>query len=245
MKLPMSAAVLVAGLAAVATGIHVAAAPPQTTAVPVRVTFADDPAHKIASDLLGPYQNGAGVSATIDPSRNGELIFYGVKSGKIAARRFRLTFDDCIGTCYDVPFVSSLTGAQIIAGIRQPNGASQPGGMLTMPVGATNYRTGIKIYIGSINSVQWTLCQTPGDTTSFCANSHSSTPANILRTAAASWTIWADPGPDPGPGVPDLREGGELITEVESGRSSVITSQGTYATPFSMTVQCVNVANCQ
>ena len=237
MRLPISAAVLVASLAAAATGIGLAAAP-TTATVPVRVTFADGPGHKVASDLLGPYQNGSGVSANIDPSRNGELIFYSVKTGKVAQRRFTLTFDDCLGTCDAVPFVSSLTTAQLIAGVRQPDGMRQPGGMLTMPVGATGFRAGLKVYLVS---TPWTLCLTPGDADGFCANStgeNSSTPTRILRTAPASWTISADSA-DPRSDV------GALFTETSSGRSTTITLQGKYAMPFSMTVQCVNAANCQ
>lgn len=237
MRLLISAALVMAIAGAAATGIDLAAAPP-TSAVPVRVTFANDPAHKIASDLLGPYQNGSGVSATIDPSRNGELIFYSVKSGKVAARQFRLTFDDCIGSCDAVPFVSSLAAAQLIAGVRQPDGMRQPGGMLTMPVGATGFRAGLKVYLVS---TPWTLCLTPGDADGFCANStgdSSSTPTRIVRTAPASWIISADSA-DPRSDV------GALFTESSSGRSRTITLQGKYAMPFSMTVQCVNAANCQ
>jgi hypothetical protein len=236
MRLLISAALLVALFGIGGTGIDLAAAP-STSAVPVRVTFADGPAHKIASDLLGPYQNGSGVSATIDPSRNGELIFYSVKTGKVAARRFTLTFDDCIGTCDAVPFVSSLATAQLIAGVRQPDGTPQPGGMLTMPVGATGFRAGLKVYLVS---TPWTLCLTPGDAGGFCANStgdNSSTPTRIVRTANDKWTISAD-------AVDPRSDVGALFTETSSGRSTTITLQGKYAMPFSMMVQCVNAANC-
>lgn len=243
MRLLVSAALLAAMFGVAGTGIDLAAAQTQT-AVPVRVTFDDNFAPKIASDGLGHYQHGQGVSAVIDPSRNGELIIYSVKSGKVAARRFTLTFNDCIGTCDAVPFVSSLTTAQLIAGVRQPNGPHLPGGMLAMPVGGSGYRAGLKVYLGSIDSVQWTLCMTPGDAGGFCANStgvNSSTPTRIVRTAPASWTISADPGPGP---VPDRSDVGALFTETSSGRQKTITLQGKYAMPFSMTVTCVNAANC-
>lgn len=244
MKLLISAALLVAVLLVAGTGIELAAAPPQTT-VPVKFSFADDPTHKIASDLLGPYQDGSVVSATIEPGSNGRLVIYWRASKTVPSRRFRLTFDDCIGTCYDVPFVSSLTTAQIIAGVRQPDGT--PGGLLTMPVGATGFRAGVKMYLGAINSVHWTLCQTPGDASGFCANSTGSTPTHIVRTAPASWTISADPEPRPDPYDPDTdpRAGGELFTESSSGRNRSITMQGEYAMPFAMTVQCVTAANCR
>ena len=240
MRLLISAALLVAVLLAAGTGIDLAAAPPQST-VPVKFLFADG-ADKIASDGGGLYQNGSGVYATIEPANNGNLVIYGKASKTVPARRFRLTFDDCIGTCDDVPFVSELTTASLIAGIRDPSGAFHPGGMLTMPVGATGFRAGLKVYLGSINSAQWTLCMTPGDASGFCANStgqRSSTPTRIVRTAPASWTISADPGP-----VPDRSDVGALFTETGNGRSSVITLQGKYAMPFSMTVQCVAAANC-
>lgn len=234
-----TAAFSVAMFGVASTGIDLAAAP-TTSTVPVRLAFADDSTHRIGSDGLGIYQNGLGVSAVIDPSRNGELIVYSVKSGKVAARRFTLTFDDCIGTCDTAPFVPWLTGAQLIAGVRQPAGTSQPGGMLTMPVGASGFRAGFKVYLGSIDSVQWTLCMTPGDAGSFCANStgeRSSTPTRIVRTAPDSWTISADSE------LP-RSDVGALFTETGDRRSSVITLQGKYAMPFSMTVQCVNPANC-
>jgi hypothetical protein len=244
MRLPISAALLAAFIAAAATGIEAQS----TAAVPVAVTFADGVGHKIGSDGSGPYQHGKGVSAVIDPSRNGELIFYSVKSGKIAQRQFRLTFDDCIGTCGDLPFVSDLTGAQIIAGIRKPDLTSLVGGMLKMPVDVSGYRAGLKVYIGSINSVEWTLCQTPADSPNPCTHSPNtgSTPTYIMRTAPDTWTIWADPGPRPDPYDPneDLRGGGELFKGITSRRSKTITLQGEYAMPFSMTVQCVNAANC-
>lgn len=239
MKLLASVAILAATLAIAGTGIDPVSAQ-STAAVPVSFRFADDPAHKIASDLLGIYENGKGVSAAIDPSRNGELIVYSVKSGKIAQRRFRLTFDDCISTCYDVPFVSALASAQLIAGVRRPDGTPNPGGMLTMPVGAGGFRAGLKAYLVSTS---WTLCMTPGDAGGFCANStgaKSSTPTRIVRTAPNSWTISADPEP-----VEDPSDVGALFTETGNGRSSTITLQGKYAMPFSMTVQCVNAANCQ
>ncbi len=243
MKLLVSAALLAAMFGVAGTGIDLAAAPPQA-AVQVRVTFADDPAHKIASDLGGPYQDGQGVYAAIDAGSTGNLVMYSKASKTVPVRQFRLTFDDCIGICNAVPFVSSLTNAQLIAGVRQPGGTPHPGGMLTMPVGATGFRTGLKMYLGSINSVHWTLCQTPGDGDGFCANSNGSTPAHIVRATPDSWTIWANPGPDPGPSGPDLRDGGELFTEASTGRSKLITLQGEYAMPFSMTVQCVNASNC-
>lgn len=239
MTLLTTAAFSVAMLGLAAAGIDLAAAPPTST-VPVRFALADDPTHKIASDLLGAYQNGSGVSAVIDPSRNGELIIYSVKSGKVAARRFTLTFDDCIGACDTVPFVPWLTTAQLIAGVRQPDGTPHPGGMLTMPVGASGFRAGLKVYLGSIDSVQWTLCMTPGDAGGFCANStgdKSSTPTRIVRTAVDSWTIAA------GSELP-RSDVGALFTETGDRRSSLITLQGKYAMPFSMTVQCVNTANC-
>ena len=241
MRLLISAALLVALFGIGGTGIDLAAAPPTST-VPVRFAFADDPTHKIASDLGGLYQDGAGVRAYIDTASGGShLVIYSKASKTVPARRFRLTFDDCIGTCYDVPFVSSLTTAQLIAGVRQPNGTLHPGGLLTMPVGGDGFRAGIKLYLGSINSVQWTLCMTPGDSTGFCANStgpiNGSTPTRIVRTAAASWTISADSA------LP-RSDVGALFTETGNGRSTTITLQGKYAMPFSMTFQCVNAANC-
>lgn len=240
MRLLISTALaLTAALVAAGPASDLAAAPPAST-VPVRFTFADDPSHKIASDGLGLYQNGSGVSAVIDPSRNGELIIYSVKSGKVAQRGFTLTFDDCIGTCGTVPFLPWLTGAQLIAGVRQPDGTSNPGGMLTMPVGASGFRAGFKAYLGSINSVQWTVCMTPGDAGHFCANStgeKSSTPTRIVRTATDEWTISAD-------SVDPRSDVGALFTETSTRRSTTITLQGKYAMPFSMTVQCVNAADC-
>ena len=238
MRLLVSAALLAALFGVAGTGVDLAAAP-QQTAVPVRMTFADLPGDNMASDLLGPYVNGSGVSANINTGSNGELVVYSVKSGNVAQRRFRLTFDDCIGTCFDRPFVSDLTTAQLIAGVRKPDGTPQPGGMLTMPVGAPGFRAGLKVYLVS---TPWTLCMTPGDAGGFCANStgaNSSTPTRIVRTAPASWTISADPGP-----VPDRSDVGALFTETSSGRSKTITLQGKYAMPFSMTVECVNAANC-
>ena len=236
MRLPISAAVLMASLAAAATGIDLAAAP-TPPAVPVRVAFADGPTHKIASDLLGSYQNGAGVNATIEPGSDGNLVIYSKPSKTVPTRRFRLTFDDCIGNCDDVPFVSDLTTAQLIAGVRQPDGTHQPGGLLTMPVGVAGYRAGLKVFLVSTS---WTLCMTPGDSSGFCANStgaSGSTPTRIVRTAKDKWTISADSA------LP-RSDVGALFTETGNGRSTTITLQGQYAMPFSMTVQCVNAANC-
>ncbi len=236
MRLLVSAALLAAMFGVAGTGIDLAAAPPQT-AVPVKVTFADDPAHKIASDLGGTYQHGQGVYAVIDVANNGHLVMYSKASKTVPARQFSLTFDSCIGTCDAVPFVTSLTMAQFIAGVRDPNGTRQPGGLLGMTVGADGYRAGLKVYLGSINSVQWTLCLTPGDADGFCANSTGSTPTRIIRTAPDSWTISAS-ATDPRSDV------GELFTETGNARKKTITLQGKYAMPFSMTVQCVTAANC-
>lgn len=233
MRLLISAALLVAIFGIGGTRIDLAAAP-ATSTVPVRLTFADDPTHKIASDLLGPYQNGPGVNATIDPGSNGNLVIYSKPSKTVPTRRFRLTFDDCIGTCDDVPFVSSLATAQLIAGVRQPDGTHHPGGLLTMPVGVEGFRAGLKVFLVSTS---WTLCLTPADASGFCANSTGSTPTRILRTAADQWTISADSS------LP-RSDIGELFTETGNGRSKLITLQGAYAMPFSMTVQCVVAANC-
>ena len=249
MRLLISAALLVALFGIGGTGIDLVAAPPQSSSVPVKFFFADGGTHKIASDLLGLYENGKGVSAVIDPNRNGELIIYSVKSGKIAQRRFMLTFDDCIGTCVGVPPMLMPTGAQLIAGVRRPvDGVRLTGGLLAMPVNVPGYRAGFKAYLGSINSVEWTLCMTPSDSGNVCQNSTStgSTPAHILRTSSAAWRIWADPGPRPvlAPGETDTRGGGELFTQTSSSLGTTYTNQGEYAMPFSMTVQCVVPANC-
>ena len=237
MRLLISAALLVTLFGIGATGIDLAAAPPTST-VPVKFSFADG--GRIASDGLGLYENGKGVSAVIDPNRNGELIIYSVKSGKVAQRRFMLTFDDCIGTCVGVPPMLMPTGAQLIAGVRRPgDGVRLTGGLLAMPVNVLGYRAGFKVYLGSINSVEWTLCMTPSDSGGVCQNNTStgSTPTRIVRTANDKWTISAD-------AVDQRSDVGELFTQTSSGRSTTYANQGEYAMPFSMTVQCVVSANC-
>ena len=52
MRLPVSAALVAAMFGVAGAGIDLATAPTQT-AVPLRVTFGDDLAHKITSDLRG------------------------------------------------------------------------------------------------------------------------------------------------------------------------------------------------
>jgi hypothetical protein len=236
MKLSVSSAILAAICAATATVGELTAAQ-STSAVPVTVTFADLTDHKIKSVGGSVYEHGKGVSATIDPSRNGELIFYSVKSGKIAQRRFALDFSACIaGPCDFLTTTPWQTGAQFIAGIRRPDGASLPGGMLAMPVSATGYRAGLKVYLGSTDNVEWTLCLTPGDAANVCSNrtSTGSTPTHIVRTTPDTWTISAD-----------TADVGELFTVTTSRRSEPLPARrGGYAMPFSMTVQCVNGANC-
>ena len=80
---------------------------------------------------------------------------------------------------------------------------------------------------------------TPGDADNICSNSTStgSTPTRVVRTANDKWNIWAD-------AVDPRSDSGELFSEATSTRTSTITLQGKYAMPFSMTVQCVNAANC-
>ena len=239
MRLLTSAALLVALFGVGGTGIDLAAAPPLAT-VPVKFTFADGDGHKIGSDFGGPYQNGSVVSANIETGSHGRLVIYWRASKTVPSRRFRLTFDDCIGSCGIVPFVSELTTAQIIAVVRQPNGTI--GSLLAMPENVEGFRASVQMYLGSINSTQWTLCMTPGDAGGFCANSTGekrSTPTRIVRTANDKWMISADPGP-----VPDRSDVGALFTETGSGRTSVITLQGKYAMPFSMTVCYATAATC-
>lgn len=242
MRLPISAALLAAIVAAAGTGIDLAAAPPQPN-VAVKVSFADG-GDKIASDGSGLYVNGSGVYANIEPRNHGNLVIYSTATNKKApARQFRLTFDDCIGSCDDVPFVTSLTRASLIAGVRKPDGTPNPGGLLTMPFGPgaeEGFRAGLYVYLGSINSVHWTLCMSPGDAGGFCANStgeKSSTPTRIVRTANDKWTISADS---------DLPRSdvGALFTNTDSGSTSVITLKGKYAMPFSMTVCAATAATC-
>ena len=109
--------------------------------MPLRVTFADDPAHRITSVATPTgeriYEHGQGVYAVIDVANNGHLVMYSKASKTVPTRQFKLTFDyrNCIiGPCYDVPFSDTLTTPQFIAGVREPEGPRVAGGLLGMEV---------------------------------------------------------------------------------------------------------------
>ncbi|MGE0816285.1 MAG: hypothetical protein AB7O28_08015 [Vicinamibacterales bacterium] len=238
MRLLIVPAILGVALIVGGPSVDLAAAPPLKNPS-LKFWFGDNPGDKIVSDTPGvAYQDGvAGVVAYIDKANNGVLKIYGVRT----TRSIGFTFDTCLSNCGEVPFGASMVKTpQFNAGIRNVDGTLVANGMLGMAVG-TEHISGFHIWLGEHSGAQWNLCLTNKNyATGYCgiADNEDTTLTRVTRTAPGTWTFTASatvPGTDVA----------ELFKQVQlSGKQKSITSEGTYSMPFTLTVQCVNPADC-
>jgi hypothetical protein len=114
------------------------------------------------------------------------------------------------------------------------------GGLLGLAVGETRPAF-VKFYFSNNTTTGfWTLCMDPRDGgNGICAISAESTAPLVARTSATSWTVTAGPGT-----VGGRSDVAELIRETGSGKRSVITVDGAFSLPFTMTIQCLVASDC-
>lgn len=233
MRLLIVPIVVTAAFVASAPPVDLAAAPPAKNA-PLKFWFGDNLGDRIRSDGLGVYQDGAGVTAFIDKGDGGRLVIY---NGPQSPRRFTMELTDCLAACDELPFVTRTAQGQFLAGMKNVDGSAVPNGMLGMAVGSERLAS-FHSYLGDYNSAFWTLCRVTTNAEGFCGVSDNSTPARVVRTALDTWTFTASSTTTPRSDV------AELVKQTGNNRTKVISLEGTYSTPFTLTVQCVNAADC-
>ncbi|MGQ0735012.1 MAG: hypothetical protein ACT4QD_15320 [Acidobacteriota bacterium] len=238
MRLLISTAIALSA-ASVVTGpaIHGATPPNRPKDIKVAVTFRDDGGDKIQSDGRGPYADGVGgVVAYIATRDHGKLIF----GTGTAGRMLQFFFDDCLLPPADcgAPWSSlnERSGIHANALRNSPDGLVVPqGGLMAMAVNE--------------ELAAWTKIDIPKDDDpafyNVCFDSRklgpcglapggTSTDARIRRVASDEWTIWAN-------GTGDRAD---VIRDSTTKGNRTFTLLGTYSMPFSLTVKCVNRADC-
>jgi len=236
----------IVGVALVARGpsVDLAAAPVKNASVKFwlgdpSTPGVDNPGDKIQSDGGGIYQNGVdAVTAYIDKADNGRLVIY---NGPRSPRQMWILLDTCLptSTCDEFPFVERLGQVGFQTGPKNFDGSAVPDGLLGMAVGPAGERLApFFTYLGDYDSAYWTLCKSLPDANTFCGASNNSTPARVVRTAADTWTFTAAATTVPRTDV------SQLIKKTGNNRSTVITTQGSYVMPFTLTVQCVKMSEC-
>lgn len=237
MRLLILPVIIGAALAAGGPSVELAAAPAKNPAL--RFWLADNDGDKIRSDAQGAYQHGVdGVTAYIDRAENGRLVIY---NGPRSPRQMWILLDTCLPTsnCGSFPFVERLGQVGFQSGAKNFDWSGVPNGLLGMTVGASGERLApFYTYLGTYDSAYWTLCKSLPDANTFCGASDNSTPARVVRTTANTWTFTASSATVPRSDV------GQLIKKTDNNRSPMITPQGSYEMPFTLTVQCVKASDC-
>lgn len=239
MRLLIVPVIIAAALATGGPSVNLAAAPVKNPTL--RFWFGDpsahvdNPADKIRSDGLGDYEGGvSGITAHIDKADGGRLVIY---NGPRSPRKFHMELTDCLAACGELPFVTRLSNGQFLAGVRNFDDSAVPNGLLGMAVGTAGERMArFHMYLGDYNSAFWTLCKSLPNAETFCGVSANSTPARVVRTASHTWTFTATAATG--------SDVAELIKQTGNNRTKVITTEGSYAVPFTLTVQCVIAADC-
>jgi hypothetical protein len=239
MRLPFSAAVaLTAALGAMATGNGLTAAAPNNRPpgeIRVSVTFHDNGGDRIQSDGGGTYQDRLGsVVAYISSSNNGSLLF-GTENS--ATRTLRFFFDTCLSLPVDceAPW-SSLNEPGGLQGNVSRIGGFPTGGLMGMTTAEGEQPMHIKFNIPlDSDPAYWNVCFDSRRVFGPCSQdpSNTSTDARIRRIAPDEWTISAN-----------ATDRGDLIKDDTQKKNRTYTQMGTYSMPFTLTVKCLNAAEC-
>lgn len=220
-------------------GIDLVAAPNNRPRdIKVKIALDDAPGDKIQSDGGGPYEDGvSGVVAYIAASANGALIF-GTNAYHTPGRTLQFVFDNCLSLPADCdapwPFLNEASGllANVLRG-----GVTPAGGLLAMTTAEGELPMWIKFNIPlDSDPAFWNVCFDSRKTVGPCglAPGATSTDARIIRIASDEWTIRADATSDRA----------DLIRDSQTKKNRTFEWKGTYSLPFSLTVKCVDAADC-
>ena len=230
MRLISTAIALTAALVATAPAIDIAAAPKPKN-VNVKLTF-NDGGDRIISDGLGAYEGGAGgVLASILVTDKGQLSF---STG--SNRTLKFFFYDCVLLSGCSPTFPTVNDDARLLAHPLRDGVNPSGGLLGMTIAEGELPAFVKIDIpNDLDPRYWNLCFDAGDRFPPCAavSGHSSTNAHIVRTANDQWTLSATSA-----------DRADLVRDSDTRRNRTFTLEGTYAMPFSVTIQCVSSADC-
>jgi len=227
-----AAAVLVAWVVAHG-GIESVAIGAKPRTIGLRVTMADGPYDRIRGSQGPTYTNGVGGVVAFE---NGSGLQF-----QPGSRGLTHEFTVCVDEPCHSPYATG-TGVTVvnIHPLTADGSASAAGGLLGLPLNEER-KAFLKILLSTqAESAFWTICSdTRTEVAGICAASHSSTGARVTRTGAGTWIVSARA--DAAGGRSDIAD---LIKEAGSGRRSIITTEGTYSMPFTMTVECLVAADC-
>jgi hypothetical protein len=238
MRLLISTALaLTAALVAAGPAIDLTAAPNNRPRdIRVSVTIHDNDGDRIQSDGGGIYEDGKeGVLASINTSNNGALGFGTIQNS--ATRTLQFFFDDCLSLPVDCeaewPSLNEPGGLQgnVLRGDVVP-----AGGLMAMTTAEGELPMWIKFNIPlDSDPAYWNVCFDSRKVIGPCSQdpSNTSTDARIRRIASDEWRISAN-----------STDRGDLIRDIKAGKNRTYTSMGTYSMPFTLTVKCLNAAEC-
>jgi hypothetical protein len=202
----------------------------------VSVTFQDNAGDRIQSDGGGPYQDGVGsVVGYINAAANGALLFGTTQNH--GTRTLRFFFDTCLSLPADceAPWPSLDEPAGLQGNVLR-GGVVPTGGLMAMTIVEGELPMWIKFNIPlDSDPAYWNVCFDSRKVVGPCSQdpSTTSTDARIRRIAPDEWTISAN-----------ATDRGDLIRDSTFKKSRTYTSMGTYSMPFTLTVKCVNAADC-
>lgn len=229
---------LAGALVAIVPAIDLAAAPPNRPRdIKVSVTFQDHAGDRIQSDGGGTYQDGVGnVVAYINSAANGALIF-GTNTQNTPGRTLQFFFDACLSHPDDceAPWTFLDEAGGLLGNVLR-GGVVPTGGLMAMTTVEGELPMWIKFNIPlDSDPAYWNVCFDSRKVVTPCSQdaSNTSTDARIRRIAADEWTISAN-GTDRG----------DLIRDSTTKKNRTYSWMGTYSMPFTLTVKCVNSADC-
>lgn len=241
MRLLISTAIaLTAALVAAGPTAGVGAAPSNRPKdIKVIVTFQDGGGDRIQSDGVGVYQDGiGGVVAYIAASDNGQLIF-STNAFNTAGRTLQFFFhDNCLlalAQCAN-PWPELNERSGILANALTADRTVLIGGLTAMTPGGPDLPLWAKFDIPlDSDPAFWNVCFDSRKVVGPCgaAPGGTSTDAHVRRDARDTWTVYAN-----------STDRADLVRDSQTRKSRTFSLAGTYAMPFSFTVQCVNAADC-
>jgi len=203
----------------------------------VSVTFHNNAGDQIQSDSGGTYQDGVGnVVAYINASQNGALLF-GTENS--ATRTLQFFFN---GNCLSAPADceapwTSLNEPGGLQGNVLRGGVVPTGGLMAMTTVEGELPMWIKFNIPlDSDPAYWNVCFDSRKVVTPCSQdpSNTSTDARIRRIAPDEWEISAN----------DTDRGDLIRDNTAQKKTRTYTSMGTYSMPFTLTVKCLNAAEC-
>ncbi len=202
------------------------------------VTFHDNAGDRIQSDGGGTYEDGVeGVLASINTSHNGALGFGTIQNS--ATRTLQFFFDDAPACRLPRTVTLRWTSLNEPSGLQGNvlrGGVVPSGGLMAMTTAEGELPMWIKFNIPlDSDPAYWNVCFDSRKVVAPCSQdpSNTSTDARIRRIASDEWRISAN-----------STDRGDLIRDIKAGKDRTYTSMGTYSMPFTLTVKCLNAAEC-